>query len=576
MVHKSVAMISFCILCLSITVGYADIKERRLALVIGNGDYRSCPLKNPVNDARSIANALEGFGFTVFLKENLTRVEMLNVITAFGEKLRLGPGVGLFYYAGHGVQYEGKNYLIPVDANITHVEMLELKAVNAEHVILDMDTGPDRINIIILDACRNLPVARSYRSAETHALLPVLAPTGTLIAYSTSPGKKASDGNGRNGLYTTELIKYMNVPGMRLVDIFNNVRRSVRIKTYGKQVPWETTSLEKPFFFDQVNIDAASYIPVENNLPDVKSDVPVNLEVNSMVKTGQPGNPSVSSTYLESATGIEFVWVPEGCFQMGCSELSSDCDSDEKPIHKVCLSGYWIAKTEITNNQFVKFLNDCDTGGVNKEGASWFQTKEVLSASHINKYAEGYYVEEGYGQYPVIGVSWYGCKEFARWLSEKSGLSFDLPTEAQWQYAACSGGKNETYSGSNDIDAIGWYSGNTDRIQPVGLKLPNGLGIYDMTGNVWEWCRDIYLKDAYRKHSVKNPLIYRADVYREHSSKRVIRGGSFSYGAEICRISNRGNNWLIDNSSDDLGFRLVREPNGDVTVKIDDAISANY
>jgi hypothetical protein len=185
---------------------------RRLALVIGNGAYQNAPvLKNPANDATDMAQALSDVGFAVEHGVNLTQKQMKLMIREFGKKLRDG-GQGLFYFAGHGVQLRGRNYLIPVEAEIVSETDVEDQGVDASLVLGLMDEANNGLNVVILDACRNNPFARSFRSSA-NGLAQVDAPTGTLIAYSTAPGRVARDGTGRNGAYTAELLKQMKVPG---------------------------------------------------------------------------------------------------------------------------------------------------------------------------------------------------------------------------------------------------------------------------------------------------------------------------------------------------------------------------
>ncbi len=221
--------------------------ERRLALVIGNGAYSDSPLRNPVNDAHDMAQALRDLGFEVIYGENLLRNEMKSRIQEFGDKLR-NSSVGLFYYAGHGVQVKGRNYLIPVDSKITKETEVEYESVDLGFALAQMEDAHNRLNIVILDACRNNPFARSYRSVNS-GLASIDAPGGTLIAYATAPGSVASDGEGRNGLYTLELLSFMRSPGAKIEEVFKRVRIAVQSKTAGKQIPWESSSLTGDFYF---------------------------------------------------------------------------------------------------------------------------------------------------------------------------------------------------------------------------------------------------------------------------------------------------------------------------------------
>lgn len=222
--------------------------NKRIALVIGNGAYTSAPpLKNPPNDARDMAATLKTLGFDVMSGVNVNQRDMKRLIREFGLKLKNG-GSGLFYYAGHGVQSKGRNYLIPVDANIQSEAEVEDSGVDAALVLNFMDDAQNGLNIVILDACRNNPFARSFRSAND-GLAQVDAPTGTLIAYATAPGRVASDGVGQNGLYTSELLKQMQTPGVSITDVFMRVRAEVMKQTGNKQVPWEASSLVGSFYF---------------------------------------------------------------------------------------------------------------------------------------------------------------------------------------------------------------------------------------------------------------------------------------------------------------------------------------
>ena len=222
--------------------------ESRIALVIGNSNYSSSPLRNPVNDARAIAKALQRLGFEVVKGENLSRKDMGDKILRFGQKLEGEGSVGLFYFAGHGVQVNGKNYLIPIGANITREKQVVYEGIDVNQVMIEMEGARNPTNIVILDACRDNPFVRSFRSSA-QGLASIDAPTGTLIAYATAPGKTAVDGEGDNGLYTGELVKWMQEPGLKIEDIFKKVRTSVRESSNGEQIPWESSSLEGDFYF---------------------------------------------------------------------------------------------------------------------------------------------------------------------------------------------------------------------------------------------------------------------------------------------------------------------------------------
>ncbi|MFN8239762.1 MAG: caspase domain-containing protein [Bacteroidales bacterium] len=225
-------------------------QDKRLALVIGNGKYEFAgELANPVNDARSMKRALESVGFEVLEYENLSKSQMKQAIDNFGVKLRQ-YSTGLFFYAGHGIQSKNANYLIPVDANLQSESVVDEDCVKADRVLGFMEEAGTIINIVILDACRNNPFERSWSRAIGGSGLAFMdAPSGSLIAYSTSPGRTASDGSGSNGLYTEALLENIKTPGVNILQMFQNVRRSVSERSGKKQIPWESTSLTNDFFF---------------------------------------------------------------------------------------------------------------------------------------------------------------------------------------------------------------------------------------------------------------------------------------------------------------------------------------
>jgi hypothetical protein len=221
----------------------------KLALVLGNGGYKSVPgLINPVNDARAITEVLKSLGFEVIIKLDAGRDEMLAAIQAYTKVLGGKKAVGLFYYAGHGLQLAWRNYLVPVDAEIGRVEDVTAQCVDIARLIEGIGKASNPMNVIVLDACRDNPFSRDFREAQK-GLSQMDAPTATLLAYATSPGNVASDGEGANGLYTEFLLKELTVRETRIEDVFKRVRLGVRRRTGGAQIPWESTSLEEDFWF---------------------------------------------------------------------------------------------------------------------------------------------------------------------------------------------------------------------------------------------------------------------------------------------------------------------------------------
>ncbi len=227
-----------------------NTNDKRLALVIGNADYQfGGVLANPENDAKSMAAALKQIGFDVLEYTNANQKEIKKAIDEFGDKLKLYD-VGLFFYAGHGVQVKGSNYLVPVDANLSSENDVEYDCVNAERILAKMEDAGSKVNIVVLDACRNNPFERSWtRSTQGKGLAFMNAPSGSLIAYATSPGTTASDGSGQNGLYTSALLQHLSTPNITILEMFQQVRSTVMEKSGDIQVPWESTSLKGNFYF---------------------------------------------------------------------------------------------------------------------------------------------------------------------------------------------------------------------------------------------------------------------------------------------------------------------------------------
>jgi len=220
---------------------------KRVALVIGNAAYSRGPLVNPVNDANDISAALRQSGFHVLDRRNVVLQEMRRAIREFGDLL-IRSDVGLVYYSGHGIEAKGKNYLIPVNADIQREDEIADQGLDLDLILEKMNSAKNGVNILIVDACRDNPFARSFRSTS-RGLAQMDAPTGTIIAFATAPGKTASDGSGRNSPYTRNLVKAISKPNLPIEAVLKEVRRSVVQETNGVQTPWESSSLIGDFYF---------------------------------------------------------------------------------------------------------------------------------------------------------------------------------------------------------------------------------------------------------------------------------------------------------------------------------------
>jgi hypothetical protein len=242
--------------------------ESRIALVIGNSAYtHTTPLTNPRNDAELIAATLTQVGFSVTTILDADQGTMKRALVDFGRLLRSSNAVGLFYYAGHGVQMKGENYLIPVDANITDEAEIPIATVNVNEFLATMERAQGPINIVILDACRNNPFPSSGRGG-TRGLAPLDAPGGTYIAYATAPGQVALDGDTSNSPYTRALASSITTPAIPIEEVFKRSRKLVQQQTGSQQTPWETSSITGEFFFVPPANESGHTPPSSDSEPD--------------------------------------------------------------------------------------------------------------------------------------------------------------------------------------------------------------------------------------------------------------------------------------------------------------------
>jgi hypothetical protein len=285
--------------------------EPRVALVIGNAHYaHAITLANPSNDAKLIGGTLKKLGFDVILVTDAQQKTMQRAVIEFGDRLaKAGPeATGLFYYAGHGMQVEGENYLIPVDASIQREADVEIDAVPATLVLKQMAFANSRVNIIILDACRDNPLASDFRSmGSTRGFAEIRSkPKGTFISYSTAPGEVAADGSDGHSPFAEALAGAMMQPGLDLPEVFQRVRERVLEVTDQKQTPWDSSSLVKSFYFVPPmeggirNVMASAEPPAVQPAPLAEHSAKDEIEVPVVIgKAIQPAAPVFVATSRE-------------------------------------------------------------------------------------------------------------------------------------------------------------------------------------------------------------------------------------------------------------------------------------
>jgi formylglycine-generating enzyme required for sulfatase activity len=474
--------------------------EPRIALVVGNAGYEDSPLANPVNDASDMAKELKRLGFAVTLRTNQNADQLKELIADFGDQLARSKGVGLFYFAGHGVQVKGQNYLLPVGRRYRRERDVEMWAVESRAVLARMEEAGNPLNIVILDACRDSPLPPETRTAGSRGLARDTVPSGALIAYATAPGRTADDRRGaRNGLYTGHLLQALREPGLRLEDVFGRVRDAVERDSARQQSPEEVVKLRgQPFYF----------MP-----PPAPRPEPV-----------APSGPRVGDVFRDCADCPEMVVLPAGSFEMG--DLHGDGDKDEKPVRRVRIGqAFAMGKYEVTQGEWLAVMGS--------------------NPSHFKDCGD---------RCPVELVSWDEVQAFIGKLKEKTGKDYRLPSEAEWEYACRAGGRNK-WCGSDAVGSVAWYDNNSgSKTHAVGGKKGNGWGLYDLSGNVYEWGQDCYEESGYDQGQ---PVDGGARESRNNCARRVIRGGGWVGYAGDTRSANRY--WYSpDLRGFDLGFRLLR------------------
>ncbi|SDK41506.1 Uncharacterized protein, contains caspase domain [Maridesulfovibrio ferrireducens] len=261
--------------CLFFGSAQTSHAQSRLALLVGNAAYKNGPLRNPINDINAMSNALKKSGFEVMVLKNGNRAQIGRAIDEFGRKLTK-KDVGLFYFSGHGLQVKGRNYLVPIGMKVQGEADVQYEAIDAGRVLAKMEDAGNRMNIVILDACRNNPFKRSFRSAQ-NGLAQMDAPTGSFIAFATAPGTVALDGKGSNSPYVSHMVKNMGKKNLTIEKFFKTVRIGVIKDTSRKQTPWESSSLVGDFYFSGKSAAAQTQSQpstVQSNKPPQSQSAP--------------------------------------------------------------------------------------------------------------------------------------------------------------------------------------------------------------------------------------------------------------------------------------------------------------
>ncbi len=562
--------------------------ENKTALVIGNGAYSHfSELSNPKSEAIEMKNALQRLGFDVILLLDGTEDQILDSLSEFETKLEQRGGLALFHYGGHGVQVNGSNYIIPVEADIPDERRVKSRAVDIDEVLGVMDVSGSQTNIVILDACRNNPLPGASRNASRGLAVVIDPPSDSIIVYSADAGTTAQD-----GLFTPALLKYLETPGLELGSLLRKVRTDVRTASGGNQRTGEYNQLESEVYLAGNGSDSGNRTPGFVVDESIYGSVKVSVEEGGTlflngIRMGDISS-SRSATLSDIETGSHFIEirysdktesrninvsenntlqvhfsyrsseggplntegmipVTGGTFSMG----SSRGNDDEIPVHTVTVSSFHMGLYEVTQGEWESVMGATVVHQRDKVNPDW------------NLEAVG-------SNYPMYYINWFEAVEYCNRISLIAGLTpvysgrgeniqmnmevngYRLATEAEWEFAARGGNASlgYDYSGSNNLDSAAWYSGNSGAdVHPVGEKQANELGLYDMSGNVWEWCWDWY--GNYTSEYQINPFGFSS------GSNRVDRGGSWGDGGSQSTFRGNLNPYF---RYTDVGFRVVRRP----------------
>ena len=539
------------------------LADGRVALVVGNGAYtQTGTLANPVNDARAVGAALDRIGFDVTVLEDLDEDAMDDALGEFEED-SVGADVALLFYAGHGMEMNGANYLVPVDARLASASAVGRETVALDSVLAAMAGAGTRI--VILDACRNNPFVRSMRGARranvrSGGLAAVASGEGLLVAYAAAAGDVAADSDGsENSPYTTALLEHLERPGVDVRIMFGNVGKEVIDRT-GDQQPFVYSSLsgehylngralpppppppdQETVFWESIE-DSTNPADYEAYLETWPSGTFSSLARNRLAAL-RGGAPDPVPTHADGdefrdcPSCPELVAVPAGTFRMGSGPDDDEALDRERPRHRVRVGRFALGRYEVTRREYRAFAEA--TGADD----SWRDPG----------FAQG-------DRHPVVNVSWRDAQAYVQWLSRETGERYRLPSEAEWEYAARGGTTTRRHWGDSSSSQCGYANGTVAscddgaaRTAPVGSYAPNAFGLSDVLGNVWEWTDDCW----HENYAGEPPDDGRAWTRAGDCGRRVLRGGSWYNLPRSLRSAARP--WNLAGTRDAFtGFRVAR------------------
>lgn len=561
----------------------ANELESRLALVIGNSSYQDSPLRNPKNDAADMAKTLESLGFEVILQIDTNHQKMTESIRTFGDRLNEEKGVGLFYYAGHGVQVDGTNYLIPVNSPIKREDEVEFNSINVGSVLAKMQSANNDLNIIVLDACRNNPFEGTSRTALSRGLARIKPPGGSVVMYSAGEGEVASDGEGRNGTFTHHLLKGLSKPGMSLRQLIYETRVAVHKETDGEQLPWIESSLLQDFVFSTspiskpvktiaprkpevqplfvkpaeannglgelfVNTEPSdARVRIMNIVERYRPGIELNTRKQYDVLVTKPGftpwreQVVISGPHTEIQVTLNpinntptvpgFRAMGSASYTMGCSTGDRQCATNEKTQSPIKVQPFHISASEVSVAEFRQFIDETgyvtdaekDAGGFN--GCYIWTEKGGISRSYASWgwSKTSSWKNPGFKQgddHPVTCVSWNDAVAYTEWLSGKLGHHARLPTEAEWEFAARAGTTGPFANSSKESALCSFANGADKSASPGGSRWTNKMKCRD---GYWFTAPVMSFKpNAYGLHDMLgNVREWTSDVWSEKHTART-------------------------------------------------------
>lgn len=529
-------LVWLCVAVLSATLSFSALSQQRtarVALVIGNANYpdASTPLSTTIRDARTVGEELRRSDFEVDLKENVGKEDMRRAIDAFTGKIHSGMAA-LFYFSGYGIQVARQTYLIPISVQVWTEADVRRDGISVDGLLAEMHRKGAKVKIVILDAARRNPFERRFRAVAA-GLAALDAPEGTLAMYSAAPGKVLNDGTGANSLFVSELMKEIRSPNLTAEEVFNRTRIGVSRASNGEQIPWVASSLLEDFYFGTSRVATT---PSARPSP-TPTPAPVPAPATPAPSPGPSATLTPSEPSRAGAKAGEFIRDCQGCGEMvvlpaGSFDMGSNTEY-ENPVHRVTIAKpFAIGRHEVTFDEWDRCV---------EEKGCKYQADD-----------RGW----GRGNRPVINVSWLDAKEFVAWLSQKTGQTYRLPSEAEWEYAARAGANTPFWwgrdVGSRQANCRECNTGAGQQTQPVGSYNPNPFGVYDTAGNAAEWVEDCW-NDNFRG-APRDGSAWLAGQCR----LRVLRGGAFDSQGRYVRSTARFR-YDTDVRYSANGFRVVRE-----------------